>query len=150
MPRKVFPVPPLPEGRFKKEIDWDKVDQMLIANARQTEIAAELDISIDTLADRCKLEKGSSYSEYAQKKREKGNLHFRLVQYDEAIKKRKPQVLMHCFKHRLGEWDKKEESDESPKQTEIDNDHILMSTKALLAEALERIRTLESNDSNKS
>lgn len=143
---------PQPSGRNKKVIEWERVDKYIAAGLKQHEIAAKLDLSVDTFLLRFKEEKlcdAPNFTEYAQRQKDKGDADFRLVQYDEALIKRNSKVLMHCFKHRLGEWDYRNEYTDSPKQQELDNDHEKIFLKSQLAQALEKIKSLESHD-NKS
>jgi len=105
MPRKEKKIK-RPQGVPPKTIEWERVDRLLQSNCKGTEIAARLGIHPDTLYDRCEAEKGVVFSAYAQSKRESGNSYIREKQYHKAIVEGNTTVLMHLFKHRLGEWDK--------------------------------------------
>jgi len=93
-------------GNPQKEIDWDKVDNLLIAGCNGVEVAERLGIHPDTLYQRCAMEKGTDWSAYLQRKRAKGNSLLREKQYHQAMVKGNTTILMHLFRHRLGEWEK--------------------------------------------
>jgi hypothetical protein len=63
----------LPIGGYKIPIDWNEVDELLMAGCNGTQVAAWFDVHHDTIYNRCKEEKGVSWSVYSLKKREKGN-----------------------------------------------------------------------------
>jgi hypothetical protein len=52
------------------------------------------------------MEKGSDWSAYLQRKKARGNSFLREKQYHQAVVNGNTTILMHLFKHRLGEWDK--------------------------------------------
>lgn len=97
-----------PGGPPQKIIDWEKVDQLLIAGCKGTEIAAHLGIHSDTLYLRCDKEKGVSFSTYLQEKRAVGNTLLRAAQFDEAVRKRDRGMLVWLGKNRLEQSDKEE------------------------------------------
>lgn len=72
-------------GRPPSEIDWKKVEEMLIAGCMGTGIAAYLGISAQTLYDRCLIEKGILFSQFSQEKKEKGDEILRAHQYAKAL-----------------------------------------------------------------
>lgn len=93
-------------GRKPAKIEWDKVDNLLIAGCTGTEIAAHIGVHADTLYDRCVNEKRSSFSAYLQSKRAKGDSLLRVAQFDEAVNKRDRGMLIWLGKNRLGQTDK--------------------------------------------
>lgn len=74
-----------PVGCPPKEIDWNIVDEYLIAGCPGTKIAAAIGICNDTLYDRCEKEKGVNFSAYSQQKRSKGDALLHKSQFDYAI-----------------------------------------------------------------
>ena len=93
-------------GRKKAVIDWDRVDQSLIAGATGTKIAAQLGICPDTLYIHCKEEKKMDFSAYAQQKRDQGDVLLLVAQFDEAVRKRDRGMLIWLGKNRLSQSNK--------------------------------------------
>jgi hypothetical protein len=112
MPRKKKENPK-PVGNPQKNIDWVKVDDLLIKGCNGVEIAERIGVHPDTLYDRCLLEKSTDWSAYLQSKRARGNSFLREKQYHKAIVEGNTTILLHLFKHRLGEWDKVPEQEAS-------------------------------------
>jgi hypothetical protein len=69
----------------KALIDWDKVDELLLAGCLATEIAGQLGICRETLYNRCKTDKNLDYSTYSQQKKAKGDSLLRVVQFKNAM-----------------------------------------------------------------
>lgn len=95
-------------GPPHKIIDWEKVDQLLIAGCKGTEIAAHFGIHPDTLYLRCEHEKKMCFSVYLQEKRAIGDTMLRAAQFDEAVRKRDRGMLVWLGKNRLEQSDKEE------------------------------------------
>ncbi len=93
-------------GRKKAIIDWNAVDQQLIAGYMGTEVAAHLGVAPETLYRHCRNEKKVDFSVYLQEKRAKGNGLIKLAQFDEAINNRDRGMLIWLGKNRLGQSDK--------------------------------------------
>jgi hypothetical protein len=74
-----------PAHRPLIEIDWKRVDKLLIAGCPGTKIADALGICSDTLYDRCEQEKGVTFSTYSQQKRIIGDALIQEAQFDKAI-----------------------------------------------------------------
>jgi len=72
-------------GQPKANIDWKKVEDLLMAGCMGTGIAAYLGISPETLYDRCLIEKGKLFSHFSQEKKEKGDEILRAHQYAKAL-----------------------------------------------------------------
>ena len=68
-----------------KEIDWKKVDELLIGGCLGTEIAGFFGICADTLYKRTEKEKGMTFSAYSQEKNSKGDAILRAHQYAKAL-----------------------------------------------------------------
>jgi hypothetical protein len=73
-------------SRPEKPIDWNKVDQLLLAGCHGTEIAPHFDIGPDRLYDRIKEKYGIGFTEYSQLKRQQGDSLLRAKQYEKALK----------------------------------------------------------------
>lgn len=72
-------------GRPPANIDWNKVEDLLMAGCMGTGIAAYLGISAQTLYDRCLIEKKMLFSQFSQQKKEKGDEILRAHQYAKAL-----------------------------------------------------------------
>jgi len=72
-------------GQPKANIDWKKVDELLIGGCLGTEIAGYLGISTYTLYDRCMSDNGVLFSQYSQDKHAKGDSILRAHQYAKAL-----------------------------------------------------------------
>lgn len=72
-------------GHPLKEIDWKKVDELMIAGCLGTEIAAYFGIHPDTFYKRVEKEKGMGFSAYIQEKNSKGESILRAHQYAKAL-----------------------------------------------------------------
>lgn len=130
---------------FNKIIDWKKVDDLLLAGCHGTEIAAYIGVHPETLYDRCKLEFGTVFSVYSQEKKSKGESILRAHQYAKAVgltTKGDNTLLIWLGKNRL----KQRENEENPipnNADQIDKENENMILKAKLADALEKINSLE-------
>lgn len=74
-------------GRPKVNIDWERVDELLMYGCSGTEIAANIGIHNATLYDRCLTDKEISFSEYSQQKHEKGISLLKEHKFKKAIGK---------------------------------------------------------------
>lgn len=84
------------------EIDWDEVDKKLVGGSNGVQIASSMGFSLDTLYDRVKTEKGLTFSNYAAKKRAKGDLNLHMIQYAKAMQGN-VTMLIWLGKQRLGQ-----------------------------------------------
>ncbi len=91
--------------RPQKIIDWEKLDQLLIAGNYGTDIAGFFGMHPETLYDRVKLEKGIGFTEYQQIKQGQGKSLIRSKQFERAMKG-SDKMLVHVGKHYLGQIDK--------------------------------------------
>ena len=89
------------------KIDWNKVDNALMAGASGPEVAALLGIHYNTLGNKCKEEKKCLFCEYKAEKRAKGDTLLRVKQYDAAMNGSIPMQIW-LGKNRLGQTDKRE------------------------------------------
>jgi len=72
-------------GRPKANIDWKKIEELLIAGCSAPEIAGYFGCSDRTLYARCETDLGIKYSEFSQEKRSKGEALIRAHQYAKAL-----------------------------------------------------------------
>lgn len=100
-------------GRPEIEIDFKKVDELLIAGCSGVEVSAFLGIHHDTLYDRVEAKFGVSFSNYSASKRSKGDSMLRAVQFQKAMNKDN-MMLIWLGKNRLKQKDK--ENDETDEQ----------------------------------
>lgn len=133
------------KGRPEKNIDWEKVDKLLIAGCIGTEIAAQFDMHPHTFYDRVFAEKGMLFTDYQQEKRDKGNSLLRAKQFEKALEKDNT-MLIWLGKQRLGQ--KEDPSDQSVTtnklvQTLLDE---IMQMKQKVAQETIKINIKESND----
>ena len=94
-------------GAKQKDIDWEKVENLLIGGANGTQVAASLGICPDTLYLRCKAVFKMDFSAYLQQKKEKGNTMLHVAQF-KAAKDGNVPMLIWLGKQRLGQSDKTE------------------------------------------
>ena len=86
MPRASVPTGK-PSGRpsISKNIDWVRVDELLMAGCTGTEIAATLGMHADTFYLRCQEENGMVFSAYKEEKFNLGDSFLKEVQYKKAL-----------------------------------------------------------------
>lgn len=101
MPRRK-PEIKLPPHRPKLPISWEEVDQLLMSGLTGTEIAGFLGVCVDTLYDRCILEKRVPFSVYSLEKRKRGDGMIKAKQFSEAMKGDRT-MLVWLGKNRLGQ-----------------------------------------------
>lgn len=94
-------------GRKKLKIDWDRVDESLIAGSNGVQVAAMLGVHPETLYDKCLQEKKVYFSDYMQQKRQEGN-DILLGKQFELAKGGDKMMLIWLGKNRLDQSDKKE------------------------------------------
>ena len=99
-------------GRPKAKLDWEKIDELLVAGCSGAEIASFFGLNKATIYDRCLTDKGIPFSEYSQRKYEKGDSLIRKAQFNKALDGDNT-MLVWLGKNRLKQRDKQPE--------EIDN-----------------------------
>ena len=130
-------------GRPAADIDWKKVEDLLMSGCSGAGIAHYLGINPATLYDRCFKDKGIQFSEFSQQKKEKGDEILRAHQYAKALgltEKGDNTLLIWLGKVRLKQ--REEAVAESKQVTAVDLENLQMMVegyKAKLAkyEALE-------------
>lgn len=96
-------------GRPKANIDWDKVDQYLIAGCSGAEVAGNLGLEKQSIYKYCEEEKGMTFTQYKQLKRAKGDSLLRAAQFKNAMDGNTTMQVW-LGKQRLDQRDKPEES----------------------------------------
>lgn len=102
--------PTTENGRPAKNIDWDRVDQLLEAGCLGTEIASYFDVHPVTFYERVVREKGLSFTEYSTQKKPRGDAKLREAQYLKALDGDNTQLIW-LGKNRLGQKDSHEAVD---------------------------------------
>jgi hypothetical protein len=91
-----------PPHRPQIPIDWTLVDRWLEANCTGTEVAGMLGIHPDTLYNRCRQDKGVTFTIYSNEKKSKGDGQLKIKQYSEAMGGDRG-MLIWLGKQRLGQ-----------------------------------------------
>lgn len=86
----------------RKTVDWNIVDNLLMAGCTGTEVAANFDMHPVTFYEKCQQENGIPFTEYRQLKLTKGDAHIRATQYKKAISGDNTQLIW-LGKNRLGQ-----------------------------------------------
>jgi hypothetical protein len=120
-------------GRPQIQINWEEVDQYLIAGVAGTHIADTLGIHADTLYRRCQEIYKMNFTDYAAKKRQKGNSMLHYKQFKTAMNGN-VSMLVWLGKQRLGQK-------EDPKSTE--------GFDGKLGEFLDYLKAMDKKDENK-
>lgn len=97
------------------QIDWEKVDQLLVAGCNGLQCAASIGVHYDTLARHCKSDKNSDFAVYMQEKRAHGDAMLLAAQYHKALKDKHPTMLVWLGKQRLHQKDSVEQLSQSDK-----------------------------------
>ncbi len=103
--------------RPEKPIDWDKVDNLLMAGCKGTEICPHFDMHPNTFYDRVAEKYKMSFTEYSTQKRSKGDSLLLAKQFEKAIKGDNT-LLIWLGKTRLGQTD--HISDTPPNDKKLD------------------------------
>lgn len=94
-------------GRPKIIIDFTLLDKLCGLHCTQEEIASILNISVDTLNNKCKSIFKMSFSDYISQKKRSGNISLRRKQMEVALSGDKT-MLIWLGKQYLGQVDKQE------------------------------------------
>lgn len=92
-------------ARPRKPIDWNAIEELCAQQCTQEEIAAELDISVDTLERACRRDKRVTFAEFFQQKRMRGFVSLRRRQFLVA-NGGNPTMLIWLGKQHLNQSDK--------------------------------------------
>ena len=94
-------------GRPPKSLDWEVVKNLCTTHHTQAEIAAILNVDINTLKSRCMADNSITFSQFYRKYLQVGKSSIRKKVWEEALGGN-TTVLMHQARHILGQWDKQE------------------------------------------
>lgn len=94
-------------GRPRKQIDWDIVKNLCVEHHTMGEIAAILDLNINTIKDNCLRDHGITFPQFYRKYLDVGKSSIRKMLWEQA-KKGNSKILLHQARHVLGQWDKQE------------------------------------------
>jgi len=72
-------------GRPRSIIDWDKIDELLIAGCSGAQAASSIGIDKQTIYERCVTDRGMTFAQYSQQKYENGEAQITLHQYRKAL-----------------------------------------------------------------
>jgi len=95
-------------SRPEKPIDWAKVDQLLMAGCKGTEICPHFDMHHETFYNRIQDKYGMGFTAYSSIKKEQGESLLRAKQFEKALKG-DSTMLIWLGKNRLKQHDKEEE-----------------------------------------
>jgi len=95
-------------GRPLKPIDWNEVSKLCHIQCTEEEIAAFLEVAVDTLARRCKAENNCTFKEFSGQKRKGGRVSLRRSQWLNATKKENVTMQIWLGKQYLSQSDKQE------------------------------------------
>ncbi len=130
-----------PRGRKPQDIDWDKVDQYIMAGATGSYIARAIGIRTETLYKRCEETYGKKFLEYREEIYLLGNENLQMKAYQMAVKGSVPTMIF-LLKTRCG---MKEEPKVIVKnENNIDFSALNDSEKLALIELLEKTKRAES------
>lgn len=92
-------------GRPEKPIDWNVVDDLLLADCLGTEIASHFNIHPQTFYRKIEEKYGIGFTAYAQEIKQRGDSIIRKAQFDKAVIDRDNTMLIWLGKMRLGQKD---------------------------------------------
>lgn len=132
------------EDTFQERIpiDMKKVDDLLLAGCKGSEVAAYFGVYPDTLYRRIEREKGMNFAAYAAAKRQKGESLLRAQQYAKALgvtKEGDNMMLIWLGKNRLDQTDNVKQ-DASPQDSNIQQTIQNAKENAKLREELKRLK----------
>lgn len=89
-------------ARPEKPIDWNKVDQLLMAGCMGTQIAPHFDMHVNTFYEKVADHYKVSFTEYSRLKKDQGDSLLHAKQFEKAIKGDN-SMLIWLGKTRLGQ-----------------------------------------------
>ncbi len=130
------------------EIDWNKVDELLISGCTIVDIAGHFGCDRDTLYKRFEKEFGTSLSAHSQEKKRKGDNLLRAHQYKKALgltDKGDNTLLIWLGKCRLKQKEH-DETQDTETITNTDKENRIMELEAKLDQALKKIQKLDPDE----
>lgn len=97
---------PAKMGRPRKEIDFKQLDQLCAIQCTQEEVASFFECSIDTIEARIKEQFGMTFPEYFEEKKSSGRISLRRAQFQSAVTKQNPTMMIWLGKQYLNQSDK--------------------------------------------
>jgi IS30 family transposase len=97
----------MPAGRPEIELDWKKIDDLLVSGCNGTEVASHFGVHPDTIYNQCESKFGKNFSNYSAEKRQKGDSLLRAKQFQKALQGDN-MMLVWLGKNRLKQKDKEE------------------------------------------
>ena len=128
-------------ARPEKPIDWDMVDRLLEAQCNGKEIAAYFNVSPETFYERVVKKHEEGFSSYSHRFSSKGLALLKLAQFNKAVGKLNPTMLMWLGKQYLNQT---ESPDKGVNETTLDQFDSLMG----LLQSLQSDRKIESININ--
>ena len=138
-------------GRPDSQIDWKKVDDLLVSGCPGTEIAGHFGIHPDTLYKQVEAKYETNFSAYLREKRGKGDAMIRAHQFAKALgitEKGDNTLLIWLGKCRLKQTEHDETQDVET-VTNTDRENRIMELEATLDKALQKLKLLEENDNDR-
>ena len=133
-------------ARPEKPIDWEMVDKLLQAQCNGKEIAAYFNVSAETFYERMQKKHDENFSSYSHRFGSKGLALLKLAQFNKAVVKLNPSILMLLGKQYLKQTDS---PDQSVNESTTNQFNSLMS----LLESIQSARNIDktsNSDENKS
>lgn len=96
-------------GRPKADLNWEEINQLLVAGCSGVEIAGYCGVDPATIYDRCEKDNNKPFSAYSQEMKAKGQSILRAHQYAKALGKTDKgdnTLLIWLGKQRLDQKDK--------------------------------------------
>lgn len=106
-------------SRPEKPIDWKKVDQLLMAGCKGSEIAPHFDMHQETFYDRVKDHYGIGFTEVCAIKRSQGDSLLRAKQFEKALEKDNTMMIW-LGKQRLDQREPDTKPQEQRHSTDMD------------------------------
>jgi hypothetical protein len=130
-------------SRPEKQIDWAKVDHLLMAGCAGTQIAPHFDMHEETFYIKVKEKYNMGFTAYCALKRKHGDSLLLAKQFEKALKGDNT-LLIWLGKTRLEQREVMANTNVSPIQDQIDLRHQLMLLKAENAELTEKLNANKS------
>jgi hypothetical protein len=128
-------------SRPRKEIDWKKVEELLIAGCSGAEIAGYMGCHPTTIYEKCAQQNGISFTEYSSEFYSKGDALLKAKQYAKALGLSKDgdnTLLIWLGKCRLKQ--KEEQNIIPPNDEKIQQEHSLIMENKRLKDELNAIK----------
>lgn len=130
------------------EIDWKKVDDLLVSGCPGTEIAGQLGIHPDTLYKHVEAKYKTNFSAYLREKRGKGDAMLRSHQFYKALgitEKGDNTLLIWLGKCRLKQKEH-DDSQDTEVMTDTDKENRIMEAEAIIMKYQEKYGKLDDID----